>query len=345
MCKRKWSLAFAAICFLAVGLMACQPAPTPTPVPTATPSPVPSSPSEVSAWNPGQFEIVLMDVKHGDAQLIISPTGETLLIDAGEEAAAPIVAEKVRAVLGKLEVDYFLATHYHEDHIGGFVPLLRDHGLVIRKAILDRGGGRTAYTSALYRRYYDYIENPSRGIKHVRLAVGNKIDLGASIQVEVMAVGDSEAHTNCGIPVNGGNDNDYSIALWVTFGKFDYWTSGDLSGEDSTETTDAESACARLVTRPVDLYKADHHAISWNNSANLLKALQPQVAMISLDNLGKTDALPRMTKYAHLYATNKILALDSDRKTPIIVNDGDDLIVLSRDGNTFTVEGEQYSAR
>lgn len=340
--KLNGNLLLAVVC---LGLVACQPVPTPTPPPTVTPTRTPSSPSEVSTWNPGQFEIVLIDVKHGDAQLIISPTGETLLIDAGEEAAAPIVAEKIRAALGKLEVDYFLASHYHVDHIGGFVPLLRDHGLVIRQAILDRGGGRTAYDSSVYRRYYDYIETPSRGIKHVRLAAGNKIDLGASTQVEIVSVGDSEAHTNCGISVNGGNDNDYSIALWVTFGKFDFWTSGDLSGEDSSETTDAESACAKLVSRPADLYKADHHAISWNNNANLLKALQPPVALISLDNVGKTDALPRMLKYARLYATNKIIALDTDRKTPIIVNDSDDLIVLSRDGNSFTIEGDQYLAR
>ncbi len=335
-----------AVVWFCVGCaLGCQVTPPPPPPLAVTPTPLPSSPTEVSAWHPGQFEIVLLDVKHGDAQLIISPTGETLLIDAGEEAAAPSVAEKIRALLGKLEVDYFLASHYHIDHIGGFVPLVRDHGLVIRKGILDRGGGRNAYDTATYRRYYDHVTNASRSVQRVRLLTGDKIDLGSSTQVTVVAAGDSEAHTNCGITVNGGNDNDYSIALWVTFGKFDYWTSGDLSGEDSTETTDAESACARLASRPADLYKANHHAISWNNNANLLKVLQPQVALISLDNLGKTDALSRINKYARVYATNKIIALDTDRKTPIIVNDSDDLIVLSRDGNTFTIEGDQYVAR
>ena len=286
-----------------------------------------------------------MDVRHGDAQLIISPTGETLLIDAGDESVAPIVAERIRKVLGKLEVDYLLASHYHVDHIGPIVSLFRDYGLVVRKAVLDRGGGRNAYDSSIYRMYYDYVTAPERTFQHVQLSAGDKIDLGPSVKIDVLAVGDSDAHTNCGISVVGRNDNDYSIVLWLTFGTFDYWTAGDLYGEDTLTSSDAESACAQLVPRPADLMKADHHGIDWNNNANLLKALQPQVALISLDTLGKTDALVRIHKYARAFATNRIIALDDDRKTPIIIEDGDDIIVTSRDGTEFVVEGNTFNSR
>ncbi|MCI0474925.1 MAG: MBL fold metallo-hydrolase [Anaerolineales bacterium] len=321
------------------------PQPTETPQPVATPTPEPMSPTEVSQWQPGQLMIALMDVRHGDAQLIVSPTGESLLIDAGEEDYAPKIAEKIRAVLGKLEVDYFLASHYHIDHIGAFVPLLRDQGLVVRKAVLDRGSGRTAYDSATYRRYFDYVSDPSRGLKRVQLSTGDKIDLGPALQLTALSVGDSDARTNCGISVKGKNDNDYSIVLWLTFGAFDYWTGGDLSGTDTLEYTNVESACAKLVPRPADLFKADHHAISANNNASLLQALQPQVTLISLDGIGNTDALLRIVKYGAVFTTNRIIAMGEDKKTPLIIADSDDIIVLSRDGSEFTIEGTIFKSR
>lgn len=322
------------------------PQPTATPPPTAAPTLAPMSPIEVSRWQPGQLMIVLMDVRHGDAQLIVSPTGESLLIDVGEEDYAPKIADKIRAVLGKLEVDYFLASHYHIDHIGAFVPLLRDQGLVVRKAVLDRGSGRTAYDSATYRRYFDYVSDPSRGLKRVRLSTGDKIDLGPALQLAALSVGDSDARTNCGMAVQGKNDNDYSIVLWLTFGAFDYWTGGDLSGTDTLEYTNVESACAKWVPRPADLFKADHHAISANNNATLLNALQPQATLISLDGIGNTDALMRITKAGSaVFTTNRIIALAEDKKTPIIIVDSDDIIVLSRDGSEFTIEGTIFKSR
>jgi competence protein ComEC len=311
----------------------------------ATPTPEPMSPTEVSLWRPGQLEIVLMDVRHGDAQLIISPTGETLLIDAGDESVAPIVAERIRKVLGKLEVDYLLASHYHVDHIGPIVSLFRDYGLVVRKAVLDRGGGRNAYDSSIYRMYYDYVTAPERTFQHVQLSAGDKIDLGPAIKIDVLAAGNSDAHTNCGISVNGKNDNDYSIVLWLTFGAFDYWTGGDLSGTDGLETTNVETACAQLIPRPADLYKAEHHAISTNNNASLLNALQPQVTLISLDGVGDTSALLRIVKAGSVFATNRIIALAEDKKTPLIINDSDDIIVTSRDGSDFVIEGTVFKSR
>lgn len=337
--KRLTSLV--AIVFLGLVLGACRS--TPTPASQATiPQPDSFNPSQVGKWKPGQLEIVLLDVNHGDAQLIIGPNGETLLIDAGDEPYAPLIARKLTAILGKPEVDYFLASHYHIDHIGGVVPLFRDFGLVVRNAVLDRGGGRGAYDSPIYRTYFDYVENSRREFEHVQLSAGDKLDLDPLVKLEILGVGDSDAHTNCGISVNGKDDNDYSIVLWLTFGKFDYWTAGDLDGVDSPTASNVESACAKSIPRSVDLMKADHHAIERNNNGDLLKTLQPQAVLISLDTLGNTRALLRLAKYGRIFATNRIVALSEDGQTPILIEDSDDLIVTSRDGSDFVIEGNTF---
>jgi beta-lactamase superfamily II metal-dependent hydrolase len=340
--RLKRLLSLVAIVLLGLEIGACRSALTPAAEP-ASPQPDSFNPSQVGKWKPGQLEIVLLDVDHGDAQLIIGPNGETLLVDAGDKPYAPIIAQKLATILGKPEVDYFLASHYHIDHIGGLVPLFRDFGFVVHTAVLDRGGGRGAYDSATYGEYYDYVNDPRREFKHIRLSASDKLELGP-IKLDILGVGDSDAHTNCGMSVVGKDDNDYSIVLWLTFGKFDYWTAGDLDGENTPTASNVESACVRNVPRPADLMKADHHGIERNNNADLLKVLQPQAVLISLDTLGNTRALLRLAKYGRLFATNRIIALSDDGKTPIIVEDSDDLIVTSRDGSDFVIEGNTFSA-
>ena len=53
----------------------------------------------------------------------------------------------------------------------------------------------------------------------------------------------------------------------------------------------------------------------------------------------------RMTKYGTIFATNRIIALAEDKKMPIIINDSDDIIVTSRDGSEFVVEGAVFKSR
>ncbi|MCI0477625.1 MAG: hypothetical protein L0Y55_15375, partial [Anaerolineales bacterium] len=191
----------------------------------------------------------------------------------GRAEFAQKTADYLRNLLGSVAVDYFLATHYHVDHIGAVPTLLRDHGLVIRKAVFDRGGNRGELNEAAYRAYFDAISDPARGLKRVRLRTGDAIDLGPQLSARVLSVGDIDARTATGVPVVGENDN--SIVLWLTFGKFDYWTGGDLSGEASIRFADIESAVIPLLPRQADAFKANHHCVDYNNNPQFLAALAP----------------------------------------------------------------------
>lgn len=300
---------------------------TATPAPTATPTPM------ARAFIPGQLEVHVLDVKHGDAQLIVSPSGETMLIDVGREEYASRTAEYLRQVLGDLAVDYLMLSHYHVDHIQAFV-LLMEEGLQVRRAILDRGGGRDEYDSDHYRRFYDYVSDPANGLTRVRVYPGDQIDMGPDISVDVLSVGDIDTRTACGIPVVGENDN--CIALWVSFGDFDYWTAGDLTGVDSIRHADVESAVIPLLPREVDVYRANHHAIQYNSNPGFLAALNPTVSIASTSNeVVSWSTVLALEEYGDLYMTDEIPAHKASG----------DIVLATREGKTYTVEGKSYVSK
>jgi competence protein ComEC len=300
-----------------------------TPAQEITPSPTPM----VQRWTPGQLEIHILFVKHGDTQLIISPTGETMLIDVNTGYAEK-TASFLRDVLGKAEVDYLLVTHYHEDHIGGIVPLLSEQGVKIRRAVLDRGGDSTEYTSSIYRTYYNYVNNPENHLTRFRLKVGDTIDMGAQLSISVLAAGDVDTNTNLGLPVI--DDNDNSIALWLTFGKFDYWTGGDLTGVDSIRFTNIEAAVIPSIPRPVDVYRANHHSIGYNSSPEFVAALNPTVVLVSTSfEVVDWKTLLRLEKGSDVYITDQVP----------VHNASGDIRLTSQDGNTYFVEDKYYISK
>src|SRR5215510_8021948 len=85
------------------------------------------------------LDIYVVDVEGGNATLIVSPQGESLLIDTGNAGAAVRDAERIMAAANdaKLQhIDHLITTHWHGDHYGGMAELAKripirhfiDHG-------------------------------------------------------------------------------------------------------------------------------------------------------------------------------------------------------------------------
>lgn len=70
------------------------------------------------------LDVVLIDVGQGDSILIKTAGGRSILVDAGEDTAAGAVARELDRA-GVTELDLFIATHPHSDHIGGLKLLMR----------------------------------------------------------------------------------------------------------------------------------------------------------------------------------------------------------------------------
>src|SRR5205823_834303 len=75
----------------------------------------------IRAGPPHALTVTFFDVGQGDAALIRSPRGATILIDGGPDAE--LVAIKL-AALGIRRLDLIVATHPHADHVGGLPAVL-----------------------------------------------------------------------------------------------------------------------------------------------------------------------------------------------------------------------------
>ncbi len=132
----------------------------------------------------GRLQLHFMNVGQGDGAVLISPAGEVVLFDNGVRGQCDRPLSYLEQ-LGVTKIDYHVASHYHDDHIGctqevlGAFPLQRD--------AVDRGG---SYTTRTYNENY----LPAVGTKRKTATVGAALTLDASsphpVRIEFVALND-----------------------------------------------------------------------------------------------------------------------------------------------------------
>jgi len=191
-------------------------------------------------WESGNFQIDVFKIGQGDSQLIVSPSGKTLLIDVGElnwnsKKGATYVADKLKEVMGDSfnHIDYVVASHLHLDHIGyagkgGIWALIEKNGFTIGK-LIDRDSAewvdfdedeefdpqdelfwKNAGTeSGTATNWLGYVLDPKNKSKLHREAAkkGSKtqIDLGPEVVVEIVQSDGLDVKMEDGIKLVSGN--------------------------------------------------------------------------------------------------------------------------------------------
>jgi hypothetical protein len=241
------------------------------------------------------LEIHVLNVGQGDATLVIGPE-KTLLIDAGEEMAGgkthyKEIAAAIKQLTKRSSIDYFVISHYHFDHMetlakghgNGLFGLIDEAKLRIG-TLIDRGddiefGEGTGPHDALQQAIKRWTKNKTVG-KRERARLGtDQIKLGGGVVVEIVAVNGNgrlekinqerpDYFKEC-----PPSENDYSVALKITFGDFEYFTGGDLAGEDTkrsfhgtcTSYNDVETVIAMKVGN-IEVMKINHHGSAFSSS-------------------------------------------------------------------------------
>ena len=234
------------------------------------------------------LEIFFIDVEGGQATLVVTPAGQSLLIDAGYGGnRGPRDAERILAVArdqARLErIDYLLVTHFHPDHVGGVPSVIA--GIPIGTFIdygeptgTDRmsGGGFRAY------------EPLRAGHPHIVPQPGDKLPFEGLDTIVLSAAGELVANPLSGAGrtnpacasledhVEDGTENYRSIGIRLAFGDFRFVDLGDLSGN-----TLGKLVCPIDRVGEASVYLVAHHGNYDANVPAVVAALRPQAAILN----------------------------------------------------------------
>jgi len=264
-------------------------------------------PTAVLQAAPKTLDIYFIDVEGGAATLIVTPLGESLLIDSGfpGNRDAARIAHVARDVAGLTQIDHCITTHWHRDHVGGIPQLSK---LIPVKHFYDHGLP-TTITPDIQPEFIEAYRQTVQG-KSVALRPGDVIRVRPPVkylpplQIRVLAASGIVLGEQPGAPqikpcgpnfqpqAEDKTDNVNSVAILLNFGRFKFFDGGDL-----TWNIEDRLVCPKNLIGGVDVYQVDHHGTDSSNNPSLVRALKPRVAVI--------DSGPRKGAEANTFATLK----------------------------------------
>jgi competence protein ComEC len=246
-----------------------------------------------------ELQVHVLDVGpvNGDSILIISPAGKATLIDAGDTSKGKVVVEALKRN-NVQQLDYFIATHPHPDHIGGAAEVLKATKVL---NVIDNGASpsvpedlkpppkqqqnpfskakptppKRGKTQSITKFYDDYKDAVTKsGANYSQAQPGTKLDLGGGAILSIL--GPTEPRFTREQMKTGGNEpNANSIVVRLDYGNFSMLLPGDA--EEQTEH--------RMVSKDLNLkakvLKLGHHGSKYATSDDFIKRVAPEVAIIS----------------------------------------------------------------
>ncbi len=222
-----------------------------------------SAPCAQAIEGNGKLQIHHIAVGQGDGAVLISPLGQVVLIDSGDNCTQFL---SYISSLGITSVDYHFASHYHADHIGCLDNLLAS-GVTLNLAGYDRG---YSYTTVAYTNYVNAV-----GGKRQTMAKNQVVTLD-SLSAHPVFIKCVDLNGAGVYSPTGTDENAKSMVLKVSYGEFDESFGGDLKASPAVEATVGPEM------GDVEVYKVHHHSSATSSYDEWLNATTPEVGVISL---------------------------------------------------------------
>ncbi|MVX64110.1 MBL fold metallo-hydrolase [Clostridium chromiireducens] len=250
--------------------------------------------------DPNQMIVHFIDVDQGDS-ILIQVNNKNMLIDAGPKSDK----NELLNYLSKLNIeklDYVIATHPHEDHIGNMSDIIDSYN------VLKFYAPKVQSTTKTFEKMIDSLKRKGLKINVIRKDT-DSIDLGKNTNVRVFSPIDDSYE----------NLNNYSSVIKIQYGSTSFLFTGDAEKDVEEKILDNNENISS------DVLKVGHHGSSTSTSKAFLNKINPSIGVISV---GKDNT------YNH--PNNETIKSLKENKVTIYRTDKDGTVILSSDGTKIS---------
>jgi beta-lactamase superfamily II metal-dependent hydrolase len=235
------------------------------------------------------LDMYFLDMEGGGGTLMVSPSGESLLVDVGggSQAASVRDADRIAAAAkqaGVRQIDYLVITHYDGDHVGAVTELAAR--LPIRNFI-DHGSTTSSTAANAQALYQAYAAAREKG-RHIEAKPGDKVPIqGLDVQIVTSGgkvptrplSGGGASNPLCGsfTPRSSASMEDpNSVGVVIRLGRFRSMQLGDLVWDKEHDLV-----CPNNLVGTLDVYQTSVHGLDLAGSPAIVHALRPRVVVMN----------------------------------------------------------------